>query len=1205
MEQLIELAQEQANIILKCFGMLASRNAARELRAACRSGEKARVLKLLKQGVDPNSAEARYLKGKNPLYYACQHGWLDVVERLVEEYKCDPINVSANSWRNTRVGLRYPEITPLHIACEYGQMEVAKLLIEKYKCNPNIEDSLTQTPLHYACEHGKAKVAKLLIEQYRCNPNIQDASKRTPLHHACQNGHSEVVQLLVNMTECKVNILDIYGMTPLHYACDCKYIDIIKNLIVHGADPNVADSCGNTPLHNACSTGQLDIIKCLFAVTKCNPIDNNDGIIRTPLLSVVECDPNAKNKAGLTPLELTSPEHSHIIKELIAHGANPNVADRDGDTPLHIACQTGRLDLVYCLLTAEECDPNAKNKAGLTPLELTSPEHSHIVNKLIAHGANPNVADRVGNTPLHIACQTGRLDLVQSLLTVIKCNPDAKNKAGLTPLQVTSPWHSHIVKELVTHGASPSVANSDGNTPLHIACERHYFDTVKHLLTSADCDPNAKNKAGLTPLLVTSIRDTIIIRELIRHGANADDLYKDHGRSFKQPLQPPVKVFVVGDPSAGKSTLTAALQKESSFFGRRFKANQKVTGVDTKTAGVVPHDFESKEYGYATFYDFAGQREFYGSHAAVLQNTIQSSPPIFLIVADLCKSENEIKRTVLYWLTFLENQCASVSSKPHVIIVGSHADVLKVRGENPVSKINSLKPDTVILFSKFVFAGFIAMDCQYPESHGMSELRHCLKGSCNALRTKEIITFSAHCFYVYLVDKFKDSIAVSVEQIQAEIKAEDTTSKHHVTNFIPDSLHLLCKICDELNDRGHIFFLKDSQDIEQSWVVIDKKCLLAQVSGSIFAPEGFKQRTMITQGTCSTGVVPMSSIANSFPEHNPELLTKFLSCLEFCHEISDPEILHRITTEYVVNQSACRERYFLFPALVSLNVPKNVWDDKPEFECHFGWLLCTCTNARIEQFFTSRFLQVLLLRMGFSFPLSEGHTHHSNPAIQRNCSIWTNGIFWGNDRGVETLVEVDTDNKAVIVLMRCSKTIIVDLAELRSQVILQVLKAAEEFCSSITMVESFIDPYECKQYPLKPPSQLKLFSALNTSRAILDARPSTTVVSPTGTILLENLIQCEPYAGLGKVILREIFENQDQDTEVIPDAFLTQFSEAKIDHELFIKMFDPEHEVQNAATAQDSLSILNTWRTECTGTYKSLREKLDKFSIYAGRNPLV
>ena len=57
----------------------------------------------------------------------------------------------------------------------------------------------------------------------------------------------------------------------------------------------------------------------------------------------------------------------------------------------------------------------------------------------------------------------------------------------------------------------------------------------------------------------------------------------------------------------------------------------KVRDVDQKTAGIVPHDIENKEFGQLTPYDFAGQKEFYAGHDTVLRSAVSgSSAAIFL-----------------------------------------------------------------------------------------------------------------------------------------------------------------------------------------------------------------------------------------------------------------------------------------------------------------------------------------------------------------------------------------------------------------------------------------------------------------------------------------------------------------------------------------------------------------------------------------------
>ena len=608
-------------------------------------------------------------------------------------------------------------------------------------------------------------------------------------------------------------------------------------------------------------------------------------------------------------------------------------------------------------------------------------------------------------------------------------------------------------------------------------------DITKLLLEEAQMDPNAKNNAGQTPLDLTSTAD--VIRELIRHGANPQDVYKTHGkvlgkRSSKQPLQTPVKLFMVGNPSAGKSTLTKALQSEAFGLKRITKRIVKVSGVDEKTAGIVPHEFESKTYGRVTLYDFAGQREFYGSHAALLQNAIQTSTPIFLLVVDLSESNDDIKSKIFYWLSFLENQCTSVSSKPHFLVIGSHVDVLKSRGEDPKHKANFITSLlTTPQFASLEFTGFVAMDCQYADSAGMRQLHQALKTSCDSVRSQENINFNAHCFLVYLLDKFREATALTLATIQARIKKEFDQAKASaigIESFVPSNIHSLYEICIQLNDRGHLLVLMDPTAIENSWVIINQTALLAEVNGTIFAPEGFKEHVKLAS---STGVVPLSKITEHFPKHDRTMLVGFLSHLQFCHEISDVETLDQIGQKHASEATAVQgEHYFFFPGLVTLEVPSTVWEPQPQFDYHCGWIL-QCSQP--DQFFGPRFLQVLLLKLAISCGFCK-HPSSEVPSLQCKCFIWKNGIYWGDEFGVETLVEVVEQNR-VVVLLRCPE-VKSECLQLRSLLIQKVLAAAREFCSKVSTIESFINPSDTTQYPLKPTSQLALYNISDVATAV-------------------------------------------------------------------------------------------------------------------------
>ena len=514
------------------------------------------------------------------------------------------------------------------------------------------------------------------------------------------------------------------------------------------------------------------------------------------------------------------------------------------------------------------------------------------------------------------------------------------------------PRVTELFKLSTTKGTTlrnPNYMNCDGYTALHLACKADHFTIVNYLLSVAHCDPNIKseNEEMCLPLQLTT--NTNIIKSLIRHGTKTRIMYESHQNPLRTniPVQPPVKIFIIGNPYVGKSTLTAALKTENIGILARLFTSGRVSGVDRNTVGIVPHDIESDTFGQVTLYDFAGHREFYSGHVALLQTAIQSTPPIFIIVVNLCEENDKIINSILYWVSFLENQCASVNCKPHIILVGSHVDALK--GVNPKDKIKMITDSLdANYFINMNYIGFVTMNCQYHESAGMNDLRHLLTNSCEQLRIQEPITFNAHCFLVYLIDTFIDIQVVTIKTVSEKIENQQTEEGGTVLEFLPKSIEALYKICLELNDRGHILLLRDRIAAENSYVIIDKTFLLSGISGTVFAPEGFMQHTRLST---NSGVVPRSKLEDLFPGKDLNLVIGFFNHLEFCHDIVDQALYQLISKEYSQTYDS-KERYYLFPGLVSVNTEDSVWKTESHFEHNFGWIL-KCIND--EQFFSSQF----------------------------------------------------------------------------------------------------------------------------------------------------------------------------------------------------------------------------------------------------------
>ena len=741
---------------------------------------------------------------------------------------------------------------------------------------------------------------------------------------------------------------------------------------------------------------------------------------------------------------------------------------------------------------------------------------------------------------------------------------------------------------------------------------------VKVLLDDLHLDPNVTGSQGKTPLELANVPDITIL--LLKHGAKADNVYKSHNKligklSSQRPPDNPLSIFITGEAGVGKSTM---LKSMLSSKGLRtiFSKAKPVTGVDEKTVGIIPHQLETKEFGRVICYDFAGQREFYASHCAVLENAVQTSPPIIVFLAHLQASEQKIADSTAWWMTLVQNQCTKLTDKVHVVVVGSHADKVKENGENPRDK-ESLFAPIIKKFSKLLFIAFTPMDCRFPNSDQMKEVKRQIRKSSAILRSPETISLNAHTFYIYLLESFKDNLAVSLKDVKQRIHSDlDVTQSHpqskranDILSFIPTTLSRLVDICDQLNKKGLILYLHNKALPENSFIVCDRITLLNEVTGTVFAPEGFRQHCSLAT---STGVVPLYKFIEQFRDYDIHLLITFMAHLEFCFEITDEEVLVQIMKILNEDVDDCFSpdpdgRYLFFPGLIRINIPERVWEEpKSELTYHFGWILQCSQDI---EFFDPRCLQVLILRIVFIFHLAPAtRIQEDIPSLQRFCSVWKNGICWINEDGVTSHLELADNGKSFILKIRCH-VLKPSCLSIRSKIISKVIQTVKDFCPNIKTSESIIDPHEVIKHPVKHSSQLTLCSLSNVALAIASNREI--VMSEYQSLSLKYLLNFEPYASLDQNTLQCIHSDIMKD-EKISNAFISHFANqtsCSEDHSMYIAVIShtqtSDSLTQSSSSSLELVQALEAWRNNTEGTYNCLRETLTSYSIFTGRNPLV
>ena len=414
---------------------------------AARANDLAMVEELLRAGADPKARD-RY--GLTPVSLAASNANAAILKRLLDA-GADPNSPDPQG------------TTALMLAARTdGATDAVKLLLER-GAEVNAKDSVQSTALMWAVRTNHPEAVDLLIHHdaainastrkgqapARRPPNagggshgvgiirsgwpdrgFQDATpgQMTALLYAARDGRLEITRLLL-AAHANVNQVEANGVTPLLEAITNNHIDVARLLIEHGADVKPADWWGRTPLWAAVELRNLDVNK-----TDDNGVDPAAALQLIQTLIDKGADVNARTKevppirrwimplgdlswvdfTGQTPfLRAALSGDVTVMRLLLDHGADPNIATLAGTTPLMAAAgvnwvggQTyveskGNLLEAVRLCVDKGADVNAKNSMGLTPVMGAANRGSNdIVEYLVAKGAALDAKDKEGRTPL-------------------------------------------------------------------------------------------------------------------------------------------------------------------------------------------------------------------------------------------------------------------------------------------------------------------------------------------------------------------------------------------------------------------------------------------------------------------------------------------------------------------------------------------------------------------------------------------------------------------------------------------------------------------------------------------------------------------------------------------------------------------------------------------------------------------------------------
>lgn len=437
------------------------------------------INKLIHEGADINGNDIEC-----PLFYAVHNDNYTAVKYLIE-IGADINRASVITINNFRVS----GFTSLHLACMNGNNRIAKLLINNH-ADIIAKNSNNNTPLMLATSRNRVETVKMLIDAELLSSQSSLASA-TDLEVSSLNDHNDL------------------GYTPLNIACENENRELIELFVSLGADLKSAVNNGDKPIHQLTQRHRGDLIEILIEAGA-DVNEKNDSNGETPLLMATDHEYNNN------PLK-----RERTVEYLLSRGADPTIGNDSKVLPIHNVATNGDIQSLLRLIEAVETKGdqyiggfdkvsyiNAIHEDGLTPLFIAClNENVQIVRILLENGADPNFVINFDNSSiLDLLLDTTYNHELYRLILHAGADPNyIANENEHMPI-VRAIWKGDpiIVKMLIRAGANVNNIDTDGNTPLMIACGVHedYIPNIKMIITllNSNADMSIRSADGETAL---------------------------------------------------------------------------------------------------------------------------------------------------------------------------------------------------------------------------------------------------------------------------------------------------------------------------------------------------------------------------------------------------------------------------------------------------------------------------------------------------------------------------------------------------------------------------------------------------------------------------------------------------------------------------------------------------------------------------------
>ncbi|EAY21336.1 hypothetical protein TVAG_167110 [Trichomonas vaginalis G3] len=350
-------------------------------------------------------SDCRDMHDMPPLFYCIKSGKLDTAKYMVSK-KCK-LTVKGPKGRNA-----------LHFAVLSCHQPTIDWVISK-DIDLLAMDHNKRSCLHYMVIKCSTKVLKDTLKGKFFCVDVNDKDNRTPLSIACEMGNYDAVDFLVSNFDAFIDACDVKGNSPLLYAAANGHADIVLYLLKHNPQ-KLLNNMGQSALHLTNSVEVLNIFIQMNANTNLldlrnrTPLHYNAARGNTKLIEVLlenGADCNIRDKEGFTPLEVAISCRQLEAARLLKTTGRDTLS-----LPLHAAVLSDNLQIVKECVAEDPARINQKDAFGRSAILLTENNKSaDILKFLISKGADINAVNEEGSNIAHLVAYKLNLPLIDAI----------------------------------------------------------------------------------------------------------------------------------------------------------------------------------------------------------------------------------------------------------------------------------------------------------------------------------------------------------------------------------------------------------------------------------------------------------------------------------------------------------------------------------------------------------------------------------------------------------------------------------------------------------------------------------------------------------------------------------------------------------------------------------------------------------------------